>query len=118
MKILFVLHHAGAFRSFEAVVRRLCAADHEVTVLYGSKKELAGIDRGLKVCAQELTGLRVGRVLTRKSFARLANIRELINCIGYLNPRHPNPQLAKRYGFTVIRLNTPGGQFSYIIVHS
>jgi hypothetical protein len=103
MKILFVLHHAGAFRSFEAVIRRLCAAEHEVTVLYGSKKELAGIDRGLKVCAQEVTGLKVGRVLTRKSFVRLANIRELINCIGYLNPRHPNPQLAKRYGFTVIR---------------
>jgi len=103
MKILFVLHHAGAFRSFDAVIRHLCAADHEVTVLYGSKKELAGIDRGLKVCVQEVTGLKVGRLLTRKSFARLANIRELINCIGYLNPRHPNPQLAKRYGFTVIR---------------
>lgn len=103
MKILFVLHHAGAFRSFDAVIRHLCNAGHEVTVLYGRKKELAGIDRGLKVCAQEVRGLKVGRLLTRKSFARLANIRELINCIGYLNPRHPNPQLAKRYGFTVIR---------------
>ena len=103
MKILFVLHHAGAFRSFDAVIRHLCGAGHEVTVLYGRKKELAEIDRGLKVCAQEVTGLKVGRLLTRKSFARLANVRELINCIGYLNPRHPNPQLAKRYGFTVIR---------------
>ncbi|MCG6908378.1 MAG: hypothetical protein LJE63_17370 [Desulfobacteraceae bacterium] len=102
MKILFVLHHAGAFRSFDAVIRHLCAAGHQVTVLYGSKKELSGIDRGLKVCAEDLNGLKVGRLLLRKSFVRLANVRELINCIGYLNPRHPNPQLAKRYGFTVI----------------
>lgn len=101
MKILFVLHHAGAFRSFDALIRHLCAAGHQVTILYGSKKELSGIDRGLKVCAEELTSLKVGRLLQRKSFVRLANIRELINCIGYLNPRHPNPQLAKRYGFTV-----------------
>ncbi len=97
MRILFCLHHLGAFRSFDNVIRLLCGRGHRVTILHGEEQKSAVMDRALKACKSEVDGCDSGPLLIRRDWGKLANVRELVNCLNYLRPGHPNPHLVKRF---------------------
>ena len=103
MKILFVLHHGGAFRLLESVVRHLHSKGHVLTLLYGLKSEFESADRGIQACSSELSDISTGPLKHRQRFRGLANLRELRNCLTYLGAAHPNHLLFKRFGYTVHR---------------
>jgi hypothetical protein len=97
MKILFCMHHVGAFRSYDETIRLLCAKGHHVTVLYGEEDKQVIMDRAIKACQSEVAGSDFAPLLVRENWKRLANFRELVNCLNYLRPGHPNPHLVKRF---------------------
>ena len=97
MRIVLALHHAGAFRSFEDVVRYWCHAGHSVHLIVGDLKKPTEVDRGLKACLAELKGFTVEGMLYRQKWLKLANVRELLNFANYLRPEHPAPGQARRW---------------------
>jgi len=97
MDIVLALHHDGAFRSFDGVVRELCDRGHRVTALIGEQDKPARQDRGLRVCADEVEGFDVEPLLTRRRWLRLAGVRELQDCAIFLKPNHPSPAIAARF---------------------
>jgi hypothetical protein len=103
MNIVLALHHPGAFRSLEGVVRNLCGSGHKVNVVYGYMEKQIAVDRALKLCQTELRNFESEPILSRKNWLPLANVRELINYINYLRPHHPNPWQAERWKYTIIR---------------
>ena len=103
MRIVFALHHAGAFRSFEDVVRRWCRGGHSVHLLAGDPDKPIAVDQGLQACLVELSGLTVAPLLNRQKWLRLASLRELLNFVNYLRPEHPAPAQARRWKGLVAR---------------
>jgi hypothetical protein len=97
MNILFCLHHVGAFRSFDEVIRLLCHRGHGVTILFGEEDKQAVMDRAVQTCQAEVAGCDFGSLLVRQNWKGLANVRELVNCINYIRPGHPNPHMVKRF---------------------
>jgi hypothetical protein len=97
MRIVFALHHAGAFRSFEEVVRYWCHAGHSVHMLVGDLQKPTEVDRGLKACLAELDGFTVEGMHYRQKWLKLTNVRELLNFANYLRPEHPAPGQARRW---------------------
>jgi hypothetical protein len=71
MRIVFALHHAGAFRSFEEVVRYWCHAGHSVHMLVGDLQKPTEVDRGLKACLAELDGFTVEGMHYRQKWLKL-----------------------------------------------
>ncbi len=104
MRVIFAIHHAGAFRSYDGVVRKLCASGHHVTVLHGVREKPISMDRALKACLTETQGCDDGQMFIRHRWTGLANFRELLNCAIYLNPQHPNPLQARRW---INKVNQP-----------
>ncbi|MGD9061791.1 MAG: CDP-glycerol glycerophosphotransferase family protein [Desulfobacterales bacterium] len=104
MKVVFAIHHAGAFRSYDGVIRYLCSQGHQVTVLHGEREKPIRMDRALKACLAEMQSCDDGQMYLRKNWVWLANIRELVNCAIYLRPRHPNPSHARRW---INKVNQP-----------
>ena len=94
MRIVFAMHHAGAFRSFEDVVRHWCRAGHSVHVLAGEPDKPVAVDQGLQACLAELSGLTVAPMQNRQKWLKLTNARELLNFVNYLRPEHPAPAQA------------------------
>jgi hypothetical protein len=97
MKIVFAIHHAGAFRTFDRVVRHLCSRGHQVKVLHGDVSKPIVMDRALKACQAEVGGCDAEPLLLREHWLWMANMRELLNCTNYLRPHHPAPWLARRW---------------------
>jgi hypothetical protein len=104
MKVVFAIHHAGAFRSYDGVVRQLCNLGHQVTVLHGEREKPISMDRALKACLAEIQGCHDSQMFVRKNWVWLANIRELVNCAIYLRPQHPNPSHSRRW---INKVNQP-----------
>ena len=103
MRIVFALHHAGAFRSFEDVVRYWCRAGHSVHMLVGDLQKPVAVDQGLQACLAELSGFTVERMHDRQKWLKLTNVRELLNFANYLRPEHPAPLQARRWKSLVAR---------------
>lgn len=103
MKIVLALHHAGAFRSFEEVVRYWCGSGNQVWVLLGDLPKPIAVDRGLKACQAELSGFHVERMLLRQKWSKLVNARELLNYANYLRPEHPSAGQARRWKNLIAR---------------
>jgi hypothetical protein len=103
MKILLTLHHAGAFRSYEGVVRSLCSRGHQVLVLHGRKDKPITMDTAMQSCLAELENCQADWLIPRRQWLTLANVRELINCTNYLRPQHPAPWQSRRWINKVIR---------------
>lgn len=97
MKIIFAIHHAGAFRSFDNVVRDLCAAGHQVIVLHGERDKPIAMDRALTACLREVANCGEGEFKARRLALRRANCRELANCANFLRAGHPNPSHFRRW---------------------
>jgi hypothetical protein len=104
MKVVFAIHHAGAFRSYDGVVRYLCSLGHHVTVLHGEREKPIRMDRALKALLFEIEGCDDDQMFIRRNWERLANIRELVNCANYLRNGHPNPSHARRW---INKVNQP-----------
>jgi hypothetical protein len=100
--VLFALHHPGALRSFEGVVRHLCGRGHRVTVVFGGKTDPLyrqapiALDGALRACQVELDNFACEPMQRRKSWLLLASARELLNYANYLKPGHPAPGQAER----------------------
>jgi hypothetical protein len=97
MKIVFAIHHAGAFRTFDRVVRHLCSRGHQVKVLHGNVSKPIVMDRALKACQDEVGGCDAEALRLREHWLGMANMRELVNCTNYVRPHHPAPWLARRW---------------------
>ena len=103
MKIVLALHHAGAFRHFEDVVRYWCGSGNQVWVLAGDMPKPIAVDRGLKACQADLSGFQVEQIRLRQKWSKLVNVRELLNYANYLRPEHPAPEQARRWKGKIVR---------------
>jgi hypothetical protein len=97
MDVLFALHHAGAFRSYDSVVRALDAAGHRVRIHVGADDKVAAVDEGLRACERECDSVGIEPLLSRRRWRRLAGVRDLLNCAIFLHPEHPSPGLYRRF---------------------
>ena len=92
MKIVFAFGSIGNFYAFENVVRRLCHAGHEVTILHGKAKKAYMTDDTLRLMQAEMENCTSGPLLLRHKWGWLLNItRRLLSRTPYLHPQHPTP---------------------------
>jgi hypothetical protein len=97
LKIVFVLHNPGVFRSFERTIQRLCQRGHRVIVLYGDSGKDVVVNRSLNRNLNQIPNLDAEPLKERKNYKRRANIRELVNYANYFRGNHPTPWEAKRW---------------------
>lgn len=97
MKILFALANPGAFGFYDSVARELCRQGHTVKVWYGPTKKAIVTDHLLKRCQDETQNCASAELHRPALGQLLFDIRGLIDCGVYFNPKHPSPWLEKRW---------------------
>ncbi len=98
MKFVFISPHAGFYRHYDQIARKLIAAGHNVLILFGDDPTQKFSDRAVKAIQADFPQIQIGNALTRSDWwkSMLETTREMRHYRIYLKPNHPSPQIGIR----------------------
>jgi hypothetical protein len=98
MKFVFISPHAGFYRHYDQIVRKLIAKGHSVHILFGDDPTQKFSDRAVKAVQADFPQIDIGNALMRSDWWKsiLEASREMRHYRIYLKPNHPSPQIGIR----------------------
>ena len=98
MKFVFISPHAGFYRHYDQLVRKLIAKGDNVHILFGDDPTQKFSDRAVKSVLADFPQVKIGNALNRSDewTGLLETTREMRHYRIYLKPNHPSPQIGVR----------------------